>query len=136
MLNLLEIYLAPLRREDRFTIWSDTNLNAGVQWEEKLHKHLESADIILLLISPDFMASDYCYSYEMTRAIERHDDGSAVVIPILLRPTLWHKAPFAKLQMIPKNAKPVSRWPDSDEAFNDIVMQVDQVVSERLKLNR
>lgn len=124
----LQKHLAPLLRQGLITLWSDTNLGAGVEWEKELHRHLESADIILLLISPDFMDSDYCSSTEMGRAIERHDEGSAVVIPVLLRATLWQNAPFAKLQMVPKDAKPVTNWADRDDAFNDITMWVHRVI--------
>ena len=129
MLTYLRKHLAPLERQGQITIWSDTNLNAGVEWEKELHQHLESADIVLLLISPDFMASDYCYSTEMARAIARHNEGSAQVIPILLRATFWQNAPFAKLQIIPTNAKPITSWPDRDDAFHDVTIQVNQVVS-------
>ena len=79
-----------------------------MEWEKELHKHLESADIILLLISSDFMSSDYCYSTEMRRALARHDEGGAQVIPILLRSIFWQNAPFAKLQVIPTNARQVT----------------------------
>src|SRR5215472_1952665 len=130
MLQRLKKHLMPLQRLGQIKIWSDTNLNAGMEWEKELHQHLESAALILLLISPDFMASDYCYSTEMTRAIVRHDEGTAHVIPILLRYTHWSSAPFAKLQMIPTNAKPVKSWPDDDEAFHNVTEHIHQVVSE------
>ena len=132
MLEQLKKHLTPLQRQGQITIWSDTNLNAGVEWEKELHRHLESADIILLLISPDFMASDYCYSTEMRRAIERHDQGRAHVVPIILRPTFWRGAPFAKIQVLPKDARPVKDkgWFDSDEAFNDITERIYQIVSQ------
>ncbi len=130
MFAQLKRHLMPLVRQDKITIWSDTNLNAGIEWEAELHKHLESADIILLLISPDFMASDYCYSTEMGRAIARHDEGYAVVVPILLRSTLWQNAPFAKLHIVPKDAKPVTNWPLRDDALLDITLQINRVVSE------
>jgi TIR domain len=129
MLVQLKKHLMPLQRQGQITIWSDTNLDAGVEWEKELHQHLESANIILLLISPDFMASDYCYSTEMRRAIERHDQGSAHVISILLRPTFWQNAPFAKLQVIPMNAEPVTSWSDRDKAFYDIVIQINQIIT-------
>lgn len=77
MLVKLKKHLAPLVRQGKITIWSDVDLRAGTEWEKELHHHLESADIILLLISPDFMASDYCYSAEMERALVRHTKGSA-----------------------------------------------------------
>ncbi len=138
MLDLLKKHLKPFQREDQFTIWSDTNLIGGDQWKEERHKHLENADIILLLISPDFMDSDYCYN-AMMRAIQRHDDGRAVALPILLRPTLWKvvpNLPFAHLQIFPKNGKPVSLWPNPDKAFNDIAFQVYQVVLNLLPFYR
>ncbi len=135
LLAHLKKHLAPLERQGQITIWSDSNLDAGVEWEKELHQHLESADIILLLISPDFMASDYCYSTEMERAIAHHNEGSAVVIPILLRPIHWHNAPFAKLQMIPTNTLPVTSWADRDSALQDITIYVDRVVS-KLRIRR
>lgn len=131
MLERLKKHLVPLQRQGQIIIWSDTNLHAGVEWEKELHRHLESADIILLLISPDFMNSEYCYSTEMKRAIQRHEQNNARVIPILLRPTYWKGAPFEKLQMLPTNAKPVKNWPSDDDAFHDITEQVNRVVSER-----
>jgi hypothetical protein len=98
--------------------------------EKVLHQHLESADLILLLISPDFMASDYGYSTEMTRTIERHDQGNVQVIPVLLRPVHWETAPFAKLQMIPTNAIPVTIWSNRDEAFHDVIGHISRFLSE------
>lgn len=145
MLEHLKKHLMPLQRSSQITIWSDTNLNAGVEWEKELHQHLESADLILLLISPDFMSSDYCYSTEMKRAIERHDQGSAHVIPILLRPTFWQNEPFAKLQIVPTDATPITTWADRDEAFYDVIgyinryisgQQNQQIVSDKQQENR
>lgn len=133
MLEQLKKHLMLLQRQSQIVIWSDTDLNAGIEWEKELHQHLESANIILLLISPDFMSSDYCYSTEMQRAIERHEQSSAKVIPILLRPTFWQSAPFAKLQMLPTNATPITNWLDRDQAFHDITKQIYRVISELQK---
>ena len=129
MFTQLRKHLAPLWRQGQIMILSDVNLNAGVEWEKELHKYLESAEVVLLLISPDFMDSDYCYT-EMGRAIARHDEGSAVVIPILLRPTFRQNASFAKLQIIPTQAKPVTSWPNQDDAFHDITEHINRVISE------
>src|SRR5450432_1902291 len=129
MLRHLKKHLAPLVRDGQIKIWSDIDLDAGVEWEKELHRHLESADIILLLISPDFMDSDYCYSTEMGRAIARHNEGSAQVIPVLLRSTFWLNAPFAKFQMVPTDAKPITSWLNRDDAFHDVTVQVHQVIS-------
>src|SRR6266516_6379335 len=94
--------------------------------------YLNTAQIILLLISPDFMDSDYCYNVEMKRAIERHEAEKAIVIPIILRPVFWEDAPFAKLQVLPTNAKPVTSkaWYTQDYAFFDIVQGIKKVIEE------
>src|SRR5438105_130932 len=128
LLNELKIHLSPLQRRGLITIWSDVDIDAGAVWEEEIHKHLNTAQMILLLISPDFMASEYCYSKEMQRAMQRHEQQEAHVIPILLRPTYWKGTPFAKLQMLPTNAKAVTSWHSEDEALYDVVEQISTVV--------
>src|SRR5205823_14792646 len=82
----LEKQLRALRRQGLISVWHDRDINAGTEWEKEIDKHLNAAQVILLLISPDFMDSDYCYSSEMIRAMERHERGDAQVIPIILRP--------------------------------------------------
>src|SRR6266700_1020624 len=81
-------------------------------------------------ISSSFMASQYCYSMEMTRAMERHRQGEVRVIPILLRPVLFTGAPFAMLKMLPTNGKPVVSWRNRDSAFVDIALGIERVVQE------
>src|SRR5438067_12626282 len=100
LLQILKAHLMPLQRQGLITIWSDTDINAGEEWEEEIRQHLTTAQIILLLVSPDFMASEYCYSNEMQRAMERHSLGEAKVIPIILRPVYWQSAPIGKLQAL------------------------------------
>jgi hypothetical protein len=123
----LAIHLKILERQGKIDVWYDREIGAGEEWEIQIKMHLNTADIILLLISPDFMASDFCYDIEMNRAIERHDAGEAVVIPVILRPTDWAGAPFGKLQALPKNAKPVTQWKNEDEALLDIAQGVRKV---------
>lgn len=89
---------------------------------------LETADIILLLVSSDFISSPYCYSREMMRAMERHETGEARVIPVILRHCLWQGAPFGKLMVAPRDGKPVTSWPDRDEALADVAGQVAKAV--------
>ena len=119
LLLKLKTHLTPLQREGLITLWADVNINAGIEWEKEIDRHLYAARIILLLISPDFMASEYCYSVEMQRAMERHERGEARVIPIILRPVFWQGAPFGKLQALPANASPIigGKWHHQDEAF-------------------
>jgi tetratricopeptide (TPR) repeat protein len=125
----LKKHLTLLERMGQIRILSDTNLNLGLQWEKELHELLERVAIILLLISPDFMKSDHCYN-KMAQAIERHNQGTTYVIPVLLRATFWRTAPFATLQVVPTDAKPVTNWPNNDDAFQDITEHIDRIVSE------
>src|SRR5947209_19710949 len=90
----LAIHLGVLKRQGFFELWYDREISAGTEWEREIDKHLNSAQIILLLISQYFMNSNYCYLIEMKRALERHERGEARVIPVLLRPVYWHRAPF------------------------------------------
>ena len=126
----MERHLSPLRRDGLITQWSDRLITAGTDWVREIDKSLNAASIILLLISPDFMASDYCYSIEMKRALERHARNEARVIPILLRPCDWHNAPFARLAVLPANAQPVTLWLNEDEAFHTITLGIRRVIEE------
>jgi tetratricopeptide (TPR) repeat protein len=120
----LDLHLSGLKRQRYITSWSDREIAPGVEWEKEIDTHLNTADIILLLVSPHFMASDYCYGVEMERALQRHQTGTARVIPIVMRPVDWHGAPFSTLQMLPTDAKPITRWPDRDEAFWDVATNI------------
>ena len=126
----LETHLALLRREEIIAEWHDRRIGAGEEWKEQIDEQLNSADIILLLVSADFLASDYCFDIETQRAIERHDAGEAKVIPVIIRPCDWHTAPFGKFQGLPKDAKPVTTWSDQDEAFTDIARGIRNAATE------
>ncbi|MFL5628682.1 MAG: TIR domain-containing protein, partial [Ktedonobacteraceae bacterium] len=113
-------HLADLKRQGLITHWYDRDISAGTGWTQEIESHLNMAQLILLLVSPDFLSSDYCYDVEMKRAMERHECGEALVVPIILRPVSWKGAPFAKLQALPRNAKAVTSWLNRDGAFLDI----------------
>lgn len=120
-LKALETHLALLRRQGLIETWHDRDIPPGASWADQIRHRLEGADIILLLVSPDFLASDFCWDQEMTRALDRHDRGEAKVVPILLRPCDWKTAPFARIQGLPKDLRPISAWPSADEAWLDVV---------------
>ena len=120
----LEVHLASLRRSGAISTWHDRRITAGDPLGQKIDENLERADIILLLISPDFLASDYCHDMEMQRALQRHAQGSARVIPVILKPCDWQHSPFSGLLAAPTDGKPITRWPDEDEAFLDVVSQI------------
>src|SRR5437588_11104297 len=120
LLNKMKAHLAALQRLGFIDMWHDRNISAGTEWEREINKHLNEADIILLLISPDFMVSDYCYSKEMKWAMNRHEHGEARVVPVILRPVdSWKEAPFGKLQALPRDAVPItdSSWRRLDNAL-------------------
>lgn len=124
----LDTHLSGLKREGNIVAWHDRAIEAGEEWETQIKGHLESAQIILLLVSPDFIASNYCYDIEMQRAMDRHNEGTARVIPIILRPCDWKRSPFSKLQSLPKEGLPITRWDDQDEAFLDVVNGIRRAV--------
>lgn len=120
----LETHLIALKRQGLIKIWSDRAIEAGQEWEKSISEQLEAADIILLLISSDFLASEYIYNRELKRAVERHNASQARVIPVFLRPCDWKGTPFGKLQGVPDNAKSISQWRNLDEAFNHVTQAV------------
>src|SRR6266702_6156261 len=126
----LEKHLANLKRQDIISSWYDGDITPGAEWEPQIMERLTSAQLILLLISVDFIHSDFCYSIEMKQAIDRHNAGEARVIPIVLRPTDWQGAPFDKLKMLPTDAKAVTSWPTHDDAFLDVVQGIRAAIQE------
>ena len=126
----LENHLAALRWSGLIAEWHDRNIDVGDEWAKEIDDNLNTADIILLLVSASFIASKYCWSVEMTRALQRHDNGAAKVIPVILRPCRWSATPFAKLQAAPTDAKPVTSWPDQDAALDDVAGKIARVVND------
>jgi hypothetical protein len=120
----LEIHLSSLRRQGLIDSWHDRRITAGHEFGPAIDAQIDTDDVILLLVSPDFIASDYCYQREMTRAMERHQSGKARVIPVILRPCDWHDLPFGKLLATPKDGKPITMWPNIDQAFLDVVTAI------------
>jgi len=114
-------HLSILKREKMISTWHDRKIIAGSDLDKNIIEKLESSDIILLLISSDFMASDYCCDIEMDHAMRKHNSGLARVIPIIVRPTAdWNRLPIGKLMALPKDAKPISTWDNQDSAYVNI----------------
>lgn len=126
----LEKHLSVLRHEGKIAEWSAREILPGQDWQQEINKQLDEVTIFLLLISAHFMASNYCYGIEMKYALERQKRGAAHVIPILLSPVEWQKAPFAHLQCLPPYAKPVTKWSNQDEAFAKIAEGIGRVVED------
>jgi formylglycine-generating enzyme required for sulfatase activity len=128
-------HLTMLERQGITSTWHDRKIPPGKEWDQQINENLNTADIILLLISSDFIFSKYCWDVEVNKAIERHEAGEARVIPIILRSVSWQDAPFAKLQALPKNALPVKSWSNQDDAFTNVAQGIkfaaEQLIKER-----
>jgi len=120
LLRKLQMHLKPLERARLIVSWFDQQLSPGANWSKEINDRLQTADIILLLVSPDFMASDYIYQKELQVALRRHELGEARVVPIILRPVDWKVGPFADIQVLPSKGLPVTVYKDRDEAFIEI----------------
>lgn len=128
----LEKHLSNLKYRGLITTWHDQEIRAGEEWAQQIDIYLNKANIILLLISADFMASEHCYDKIMMRALERHEQQEANAIPVLLRPVLFTDAPFAKLQMLPTNRKPIVEWQNRDSAFVDIAYGIEKIAKKNV----
>src|SRR2546423_11208397 len=106
----LEKHLSHLKHNGLISIWHDRLLDPGDNWKDQIDEHLERARIILLLVSADFLASTYPHDIEAKRAMERHSDGNARVVPVILQPCVWEYEPFASLAVLPSNSRPVTKW--------------------------
>lgn len=129
----LDIHLSSLRREGLIEGWHDRKILPGADWATEIDQNLAHADIIVLMVSANFIASDYCWSIELNKALERHARGEAIVIPVIVRPVDWEGTPIGQLQALPRDARPVSRWSSQDEAWTDVARGIRSVIHEYLR---
>jgi hypothetical protein len=118
--DALSSSLALLKREGLIKEWHDGDILPGQKWEDTIYQQLDSADVVLMLVSRDFINSDFIWGNELQRAIERENSHQARVIPVILRPTDWQNSPLGTLQALPKNGKPITLWANRDAALLDV----------------
>lgn len=128
----LEIHLSSLKRRGIISTRHDRRILAGTEFDKAIDQNLENADVILFLVSSDFIASDYCYEREVKRALQRHSDGSARGIPVILRPCDWHDLEFGRLLATPTGGRAITKWPNADDAFLDVVKSIKNALLELL----
>ena len=128
--NELEKHLSPLKRAGKITTWHDRRIVPGQEFERQIDQYFSEADIILLLISSDFIASDYCYEVEMTNALTRHKRGEAVVIPVILRECAWHQLPFGSILAATVDGKPITKFASHDEGYVQVVNAVSRAIAD------
>ena len=124
--------LSQLQHDQLIGDWNDRRLTGGTEWAGQIDAHLNSAGIIVFLVSRDFLASKYCYDVEMKRALERHEAGEARVVPVILRPCDWKTSPFGKLTALPRDGKPIVDWKTPDQFFLEVALDVRRVAKELL----
>jgi hypothetical protein len=127
-LERLHTHLSMLRRDGLIQEWFDREILAGGDLDSEIGEQLEDSEIFLLLVSPDFLASDYCYEQEMARALKRHEAGEARVIPIIIEPCDWKASPLGRLKAVPRDGKPVTEWANQNNAFLDVVTELRRVI--------
>lgn len=120
----LVCHLRPLEHENLVEVWVDHQIQAGDDWDKEIAKKLSQADVVLALVSVDFINSKYCYDIELEKALEREADGEAKVIPVILRSCLWTKSPLGRLKALPTDGKAVTTWHDIDEALTVVAAGV------------
>jgi hypothetical protein len=133
--NELEKHLSILKRQAVISTWHDRRIDAGSELHAEISSNLKNAQIVLLLVSADFLSSDYCYDVELKEALAMHERGDAVVIPVILRPCDWHSAPFGKLLATPLDGKPVEKFSSLDEAFLEITTAIKKVITNKISRN-
>jgi internalin A len=127
LLNLKK-QLKIFERQKLIEVWDDSKIQAGEEWDVAIKRELNVADIIILLVSSDFLATDYIWNIEMKMAIERHQKGQTTVIPIIVRSCQWESAPFGILNALPEKGVPVDKWENVDDAWSQVVSKIRQLV--------
>jgi TIR domain len=125
----LGTYLAPLVQQQKIVEWQDRKIKPGADWETEISSQLERAHLILLLVSADFLASEYCFGVEVEKALTRLKRDEVKVVPILLKPCLWKESRFSELQIIPRDAKAITSWTSPEEALNNVADEISKLVS-------
>jgi hypothetical protein len=123
-LERLHAHLATLRREGKITAWYDREILAGDDIDGAIGTNLKESEIFLALVSPDFLASNYCYEQEMAKALQRHAEGTLRVVPVILEPCDWKTTPLGKLKALPKDGKAISTWTNENIAYLDVVTEL------------
>jgi hypothetical protein len=126
LMNSARRQMVIYERNGVFIKWHDRQIPPGDSWRAQIDHRIHAASIILLFFSPHFIESRYCYEVEGNIALKRAREQTAVVVPIILRPCPWQETPFAELQALPKDGRPVSQWPDRDQVCLEIAQSIAQ----------
>ncbi|MFK7772534.1 MAG: toll/interleukin-1 receptor domain-containing protein [Saprospiraceae bacterium] len=120
----LQSWLKSLQYSFEINVWEDRQIQIGDDWSEEISTAMEAAEFIILLISKDFLASDFIQDVEVKRAFERHKAGEAVVLPVIIRPCYWQQKPISDVQVVPKDGKPITKYDNADEAWLEVLQKI------------
>jgi len=118
-----------LERQELIESWSDNEILPGMDWDDEIKSQLADADVIIFLISPDFIASEYIHKVELKNAVKRHNESEVIIIPVVIRPCDFSSLEIKKFQALPKGAKPISKWEDKDDAWLDVLQGIKKVIN-------
>ena len=113
----LDVHLAPLVRDGLIEVWSDRAVAAGSDWEHDIERELATADVVILLVTPDFVASTYCFEKELPEALRRNEDDGLLILPVHVKVVDLPNLPIGRFQGLPAELRPISAWPDADDAW-------------------
>jgi len=125
--------IKPLEKEGKWKVWDDRWLLPGDNWNAEILRHLSEANVIVLMLTADFFNSDYIYDIEMSKAIQRHQSGDALVVGIVVSDCLWEETPLQKIQIIPKDGTPVERQPNRNEIWKTVATKIKETIQVRNK---
>lgn len=126
----LNAHLSMLRHRGLVTVSSGRKEIVGRDVRAAARERLSRADLIMLLVTPSFLADDRCYEIELPIALELQSAGQAAVVPVLGRPVRTTGAPFEGLSLLPSNGVAVSTWADQDEAWTNVAGGIESLVAE------
>lgn len=120
-LERLKVHLAQMKRDGLINEWTDEAINAGSSLNNVISDALDSSELFLALLSPDYIASNYCYNKEFETAQGMQDEGKLIIVPIIVEPCDWKQTPFGNLKALPKDGKAVSEWTNPNNAFLNVI---------------
>lgn len=129
-LERLHTHLRPLQRDGHIDWWHDNDILAGGELDREISEQLENCELFIALVSPDFLASNYCYEREMRRAVERCEEGTLRIVSIIIEPCYWKSTPLAKFKVLPDDGRAVSEWPNPNNAYLNVVEELRRIVED------
>lgn len=131
LMNLVREQLVVFDRQGLIRKWWDRKLTAGRELDPEIRQKLAWSDIVILIVSASFLASDYCYDVEMKQALDQHASGRSVVVPVIARPCSWTVTPLGKLLALPTDGLPLTQWNNRDQAALVVAQGIMRIVAEQ-----